>query len=367
MGGFDGLKPTGSGYQRQATFSEQAFDFTAPALTAQGPNISSDFFGSTPKPTPKAPKSNTRSTSAGPTGTGCRRAERSGARGTAWCPGVGGGFGVVYVVLFGGVVGVGVDEVDGRRGLRYTGGMAKERTKSRPISFRVPLEAYPLVVRAAGRAGATSPGGWVADLVLDALEAAETEDTTPAEAYTARDWRERQLPQGDRAELPDITAHYTGEPIARLEYPPVQPDRGAITILPPEHPEAYTATGEPGGNTGTETSFVTESCGTETSSGTITEWSDQQPQTTAPSSTSDTESQPEPATPSSATPTPPPTPPDAPTPSPPSSTDSANEPESSTDQTHRLARALAVLDAVEATQAERRRARFEQLRTNPTP
>ena len=365
MGGFDGLKPTGSGYQRQATFSEQAFDFTAPALTAQGPNISSDFFGSTPKPTPKAPKSNTRSTPAGPAGGDAaepRAAERGELLGVPVL-GVGLGWCMWFCLVWGcgGLLG-------GRpRGLRYTGGMAKERTKSRPISFRVPVEAYPLVVRAAGRAGATSPGGWVADLVLDALEAAETEDTTPAEAYTARDWRERQLPQGDRAELPDITAHYTGEPIARLEYPPVQPDRGAITILPPEHPEAYTATGEPGGNTGTETSFVTESCGTETSSGTITEWSDQQPQTTAPSSTSDTESQPEPATPSSATPTPTPTPTDAPTPSPPSSTDSANEPESSTDQTHRLARALAVLDAVEATQAERRRARFEQLRTNPTP
>lgn len=86
--------------------------------------------------------------------------------------------------------------VDGRprSGVRYTG-MSRERTKSRPVSFRVPVEDWAALVSAAD-AGGESVGLYAARVVREAVE-----NQTDTPRYTGRWGVEAAMPP-ERDDLP---------------------------------------------------------------------------------------------------------------------------------------------------------------------
>lgn len=78
--------------------------------------------------------------------------------------------------------------------------MPKKKMKSRPVSFRLPVEAYSQVAAAARRSG-LSIGAFAAQLALEGSERLEADSVEEEQAFT--DWRDAQLPPGDRADTPD--------------------------------------------------------------------------------------------------------------------------------------------------------------------
>lgn len=83
-------------------------------------------------------------------------------------------------------------------------GMSKERTKSRPVSFRVPLEVW---AELAGRAQVrgVSPGKWAEAVVMEALRGMG--ETVPeAQAYTGTWGAEAAMPP-ERDQTPAEAAY----------------------------------------------------------------------------------------------------------------------------------------------------------------
>lgn len=94
--------------------------------------------------------------------------------------------------------------------------MSKERTKSRPVSFRVPLEVW---AELAGRAQVrgVSPGKWAEAVVMEALRGTGQQEETPPEAqvYTGSWGAEAAMPP-ERDQTP-AEAAYQADIEARRE------------------------------------------------------------------------------------------------------------------------------------------------------
>jgi len=109
-------------------------------------------------------------------------------------------------------------------------GMSKERTKSRPVSFRVPVEAWGAVTAAAEAEG-LSPGKWAEQLAIRAL--AERENAAgPPQPYTGR-W-------GAEAAMPTERDQTPGEAAYQAELAEAATRRARLEALADVLPEPFT-------------------------------------------------------------------------------------------------------------------------------